>query len=95
MALATLGLSLLKVTLAAALGLLAVRFAARCAAAVRHAVLVTTHVAVAAIPILAAVAPPYVVSVEYRYVAEQRHRHGISARASQHRDCRAVERATI
>jgi uncharacterized protein (TIGR03435 family) len=65
MVLATLGLSLLKVTLAAALGLLAVWLAARGAAAVRHALLVSTYVAVAAMPILAAVAPPYFVSVEY------------------------------
>jgi uncharacterized protein (TIGR03435 family) len=61
----TLGLSVVKVTLAAALGLLAVRLAARCAAAVRHAVLVTTFVALAAIPIVAAVAPPYFVRIEY------------------------------
>jgi beta-lactamase regulating signal transducer with metallopeptidase domain len=61
---ATLGLSVLKVTVAAALGLLAVRLAARCAAATRHAVLVMTFVALAAIPIVAAVAPPYFISVE-------------------------------
>jgi uncharacterized protein (TIGR03435 family) len=62
---ATLGLSVLKVTFAAALGLLAVQLAARSAAAVRHAVLVATFVALAAIPIVAPVAPPYFVSVEY------------------------------
>jgi uncharacterized protein (TIGR03435 family) len=60
---ATLGVSVLKVTVAAALGLLAVRLAARCAAATRHVVLVMTFVALAAIPIVAALAPPYFVSV--------------------------------
>ena len=69
----TLGLSVLKVTVAAALGLFAVRLAARRAAAVRHAVLLMTFVALAAIPIVAAVAPPYFIRVEYRHVAEWRH----------------------
>lgn len=62
---ATLALTLLKVTLAAALGLLAVRLATHRAAALRHAVLLTTFVALAAIPVVTGVAPSYLVSVEY------------------------------
>jgi uncharacterized protein (TIGR03435 family) len=57
---ATVGLSVLKVTLAATLGLLAVRFSTRRAASVRHAILTATFAAFAAIPIVAAVAPRHV-----------------------------------
>lgn len=62
---ATAGLSVLKVTLAAALGLLAVRVSKRGAASVRHAILASTFAAFAAIPIVASIAPRYVVTVAH------------------------------
>ena len=62
---ATVGLSLLKVTLAAALGLLAVRASNRGAAAVRHAILAWTFAAFAAIPIVASIAPRYLVTLAH------------------------------
>ena len=62
---ATVGLSVLKVTLAAALGLLAARVSNRGAASVRHAILAMTFAAFAAIPTVAAIAPRYVVTLAY------------------------------
>ena len=62
---ATVGLSVLKVTLAAALGLLGVRASKRAAASVRHAILAVTFAAVAAIPIVASIAPRHVVTLAH------------------------------
>ena len=56
---ATAGVLVLKVTLAAALGLLAVRVSNRGAASVRHAILALTFAAFAAIPIVAFLVPRY------------------------------------
>jgi uncharacterized protein (TIGR03435 family) len=62
---ATIGLSVLKVTLAAALGLLAVRVSNRGAASVRHAILAVTFGAFAAIPTVGSIAPRYVVPLAH------------------------------
>ena len=61
----TVALSLLKVTLAAALGLLGVRVSNRAAASVRHAILAVTFAAFAAIPIVASIAPRHVVMLAH------------------------------
>ena len=60
---AIVGWSVLKVTLAAALGLLAVRASTRGAASVRHAILTVTFAAFAAIPAVASIAPRYVATL--------------------------------
>lgn len=61
----TIGLSVLKVTMAAALGLLGVHVSNRAAASVRHAILAVTFAAFAAIPIVASLAPRRVVTLAH------------------------------
>lgn len=63
MALTTVALLVVKTTLVAALGCLAVRVMRRRPAAVRHAVLVMTFAALAAMPLVSAVAPPLRIDV--------------------------------
>ena len=61
----TVGLSVLKVTLAAGFGLLGVHVSHRAAASVRHAILAVTFAAFAAIPIVGSIAPRHVVTLAH------------------------------